>query len=166
MGVAKRLGAVLLLLALAGCDQQSDGNAGQGGNASASAGFGAAPSAPSAIDTVTGDVTFRSPSQNIVCALTAGNVRCDIKNRQWQPPPKPADCQLDWGHGMYVDAARHAGFVCAGDTLLGESARTLDYGRSLREGNLLCASQPTGLSCQDTKTNHGFVLAVANFNLY
>ena len=70
---------------------------------------------------------FSSPTKNIGCALDRTAVRCDIRQRNWRPPPKPPSCQLDWGFGLTLDRRGRGRFVCAGDTVLG-SARTLPCG--------------------------------------
>src|SRR5262249_33646612 len=61
--------------------------------------------------------TFRSPSGNIGCALYEGGARCDIRKRDWSPPPRPAQCpkQTGYGQGVQVAHAGEAGFVCAAD---------------------------------------------------
>lgn len=40
-------------------------------------------------------VSFTSPSGNVGCYLDQTTVRCDISERDWSPPPRPADCELD-----------------------------------------------------------------------
>ena len=35
---------------------------------------------------------FQSPSGNIGCFIGKSGVRCDIRTRDWSPPPKPASC--------------------------------------------------------------------------
>ena len=49
---------------------------------------------------------FRSPSSNIGCYLKADYVRCDIDERNWKPPPRPADCEWDYGQGIKLVAGR------------------------------------------------------------
>jgi uncharacterized protein DUF6636 len=109
--------------------------------------------------------TFRTPSKNIVCLLNRDSVRCDIGRKSWTPPAKPTGCQLDWGHGAFIDAGK-AGVTCAGDSLLGEPARLLDYGTGLRSGDVSCESESTGLRCADERTGHGFTLAMAEYELF
>ena len=90
---------------------------------------GATASAPSAASGQADTFTqFQSPSGNIGCAIgRQGGVRCDIRNRDWRPPPKPASCMLDWGFGLTLERRGRARFVCAGDTVLGQGRR-LAYG--------------------------------------
>ena len=108
---------------------------------------------------------FQTPSKNITCALTVSSVRCDIVQRDWQPPTKPASCQLDWGNGVYLDNGK-ADFICAGDTVVGTATMVLRYGSSLQAGNVQCDSRNAALRCIDKKSQHGFTLAVADYALF
>jgi hypothetical protein len=103
-------------------------------------------------------VGFVSPSGNIGCALSKSGVRCDIGKKKWQPPPKPADCDLDWGYGL--DLGRHGRphFICAGDTTLGFT-RKLPYGESIRRGRFRCHSGMEGMRCVNLRNRHGFLLS-------
>ena len=44
-----------------------------------------------------GLVGFTSPSGNIGCFIDVDYVRCDIAQRSWTPPARPADCEFDYG---------------------------------------------------------------------
>ncbi len=102
---------------------------------------------------------FQSPSGNIGCVIDKrSGVRCDIRNRDWSPPPKPASCQLDWGHGLVVVRRGRGHFVCAGDTTLGEGRR-LAYGDAIRRGRFRCVSSRSGMRCVNRRNGHGFVLS-------
>jgi hypothetical protein len=103
-------------------------------------------------------VQFQSPSGNIGCALSRDGVRCDIAERDWTPPPKPASCELDWGNGVAVDRHGRAQIICAGDTTL-HAGRHLAYGDSLRRGRFRCTSRRTGMRCVNRRNGHGFVLS-------
>ncbi|MFG1988765.1 DUF6636 domain-containing protein [Actinoplanes sp. NPDC048988] len=111
------------------------------------------------------DATFQSPSKNIVCALTTATVRCDILDKSWSPPPQPEDCQQAWGNGMFLESGK-AGFTCAGDSLAGSATQTLEYGQALRAGSIRCDSTARSLTCEDSKSGHGFALARANYDLF
>jgi len=165
MAMNPRLAALVLLGLLAGCTASGGGQGGSSSSSplpSAHAGLGAPPS-PSV--TEVSEATFRTPSKNIACALTSTSVRCDIVRKSWQPPAKPADCQLDWGSGMFIENGQ-ANFVCAGDTVIGSATTTLAYGNALRSGVLLCDSESFALRCVDEKTGHGFTLAIAQYSLF
>lgn len=162
MAVIPRLAALLLLGAVAGCTASGGGRGSSSPQPSAHAGLGAPPS-----PTVTevDEAAFRTPSKNIACALTGKSVRCDIIHKNWQPPPKPADCTLDWGFGLFIENGQ-ASFICAGDSVIGAATTTLAYGNALRSGDLLCDSESIALRCIDEKTGHGFTLAVAQYGLF
>ena len=109
---------------------------------------------------------FRSPSGNIGCYIGQNLARCDIRERDWSPPPKPASCQLDWGQGVAVDRRdRKASFVCAGDTALNDG-RKLGYGDSIRRGDLRCRSRRSGMHCRNLRTDHGFALSRDSARLF
>ena len=131
---------------------------------SAKAGFGGPGPAPRPARKVD-EAMFRTPSENIACALTRSAVRCDIVRKTWQPPAKPADCELDWGNGLALSNGQ-ATVTCAGDTLIGTSESTLQYGEALTAGTVRCDSENSGLTCQDEKTGHGFTLASARYTLF
>ena len=63
-----------------------------------------------------------------------GGARCDIRKRDWSPPPHPASCseEVDFGQGLAVSHDGKASFVCAGDTTLDPSANGARLWRSLR----------------------------------
>ena len=111
-----------------------------------------------------GNVFFVSPSKNIGCSLSETGARCDIQDRSWEPPPKPASCDLDFGQGVTVVSTSPATLTCAGDTVLvGEVV--LDYGRVATRGDFECRSSKTGMACRNLKTNHGFSLAKEKYTL-
>lgn len=105
-------------------------------------------------------VQFRTPSGNIGCigeTIKAENsIRCDIRNRSWSPPPKPASCELDWGQGLNLNRLGRARFVCAGDTALNTGPK-LAYGTSKKIGAITCVSRTTGLTCTNA-AKHGFTM--------
>jgi uncharacterized protein DUF6636 len=108
---------------------------------------------------------FRTPTGNIGCGLVGGSARCDIRGRDWSPPPKPSSCELDWGQGIGVGEGGAARFVCAGDTALDPSAPVLAYGETSRVGAVSCTSQEAGITCR-SDTGHGFFLSRQRFELF
>jgi hypothetical protein len=101
---------------------------------------------------------FQTPSGNIGCMMDASGARCEIRRRSWSPPPRPADCPLDWGRSMRVQATGRAGFVCAGDTVLDPDAPVLPYRVASQLGPMSCASQTDGVYCSNGDA-HGFSIA-------
>jgi hypothetical protein len=113
----------------------------------------------------TGPDGFLSPSRNIGCYLTSANARCDIREREWLAPPKPADCPTDWGHALAVRGDAPGGFRCAGDTAIGGQP-VLPYGSVARRGPVECRSEETGVECVNLDTGHGFAVSAAEYRLF
>jgi hypothetical protein len=109
--------------------------------------------------------TFRSPTGNIGCVAFGGGVRCDIRDRDWSPPPRPAGCRLDYGQGLSVGASGRGRLVCAGDTTLSPQARPLAYGTASRAGDVMCVSRETGMACTNA-AGHGFFLSIQSYRVF
>lgn len=120
---------------------------------------------PPADITVSKLTGFTSPTGNIGCIIDRRTVRCDIRERDWKPPPAPADCQLDYGQGIALSAGGTADFVCAGDTTAA-AGESLPYGQSIAAGLLRCDSEESGMSCRDIETGRGFALAKGGYEIY
>jgi hypothetical protein len=114
-----------------------------------------------------GPVTyFSSPSRNIGCLITTSSVRCDIGQKSYKEPRRPASCQLDYGQAIAV--ARddsEANFVCVGDTVLG-AKKVLDYHTSTEVGDFGCTSRETGMTCYNLRTRHGFTVSREYVDLF
>lgn len=112
---------------------------------------------------------FRTPSANIGCVLAGGVARCDIKERDWSPPPEPASCRkfdLDYGQGLNVGNVGMAEFVCAGDTALNPTGPVVPYGTDSQVGRFTCASREDGVTCTNTATSHGFFIARDRYRIF
>ena len=108
---------------------------------------------------------FISPTGNVACIVAADWARCDIIDRDWSPPPRPADCEFDYGQGISVAPGERAQFVCAGDTAFGPDA-ILPYGESISAGALRCESAEAGITCRDLRTGHGFSISREAYQLF
>ncbi len=111
--------------------------------------------------------TFQSPSGNIGCVMFEGGARCDIRRRDWSPPPRPSSCpaEVDYGQGLEVSRRGRAGFVCAGDTALDPAAAKLAYGTASRLGGAECASRTAGLTCVN-RAGHGFFVSIQAYRVF
>lgn len=111
-------------------------------------------------------VGFTSPSGNIGCILTDDMVRCDIASRDWEPPPRPADCPdfTDYGQGISLSPIGPATFVCAGDTTLG-SGPVLEFGEFQAGGGMSCDSELPGIRCTNSE-GRGFVISRQAYQLF
>lgn len=66
-------------------------------------GIALATAAPARADRVVDSYTgFTSPSGNIGCMIDPSSARCDITDRDWVPPPRPADCPSATGYRYQV----------------------------------------------------------------
>lgn len=110
-------------------------------------------------------VGFSSPSRNIGCYMDSTQVRCDIRSRQWKPPPRPSWCHLDYGQGLTLLAHGRGRYVCAGDTAL-DHQKVLAYGTSIRRGAFRCTSLQSGMRCVNLRTRHGFKLSRQKADLF
>jgi hypothetical protein len=108
---------------------------------------------------------FISPTGNVACMVAADWARCDIIDRDWSPPPRPADCEFDYGQGISVAPGERAQFVCAGDTAFGPDAM-LPYGESISAGALRCESAEAGITCRDLRTANGFSISRDAYHLF
>ena len=115
---------------------------------------------------VTELTSFSSPSGNIGCYIEPTNVRCDIAERNWSPPPKAASCPevVSWGQGLQLDVGKPAGFVCAGDTAMTGGA-PLRYGDKIVSGSIECTSTPAGMSCWDFVYGGSFDISRESYNI-
>jgi hypothetical protein len=100
---------------------------------------------------------FSSPSGNIGCVMTRTGVRCDIRERDWSPPPKPKSCEFDWGNSLGVGFRGRGHFLCVSDAV--NRGRRLDYGEAIRRGRFRCRSRVTGMRCVNLRNGHGFALS-------
>jgi hypothetical protein len=108
---------------------------------------------------------FVSPSGNVSCMVDADFARCDIIDRDWSPPPRPADCEFDYGQGISLAPGEQAEFVCAGDTAFGAD-EVLPYGLSISAGVLRCESAQSWITCSDVRTGHGFSISREAYRLF
>ncbi|GAA1875927.1 hypothetical protein GCM10009836_66510 [Pseudonocardia ailaonensis] len=127
-----------------------------------------APPTTSDVQVATEATGFSSPSGNIACYLSPNSVRCDIAQATWDPstvPNRPAGCQGVWGDALEVTGSDRPDFVCHGDTVFG-TGPILDYGRSLRVGDVTCASRQTGVECRVGASGHGFSLSRTTYQFF
>ncbi len=124
---------------------------------------GQAPTVSARADT--GPETFLSPTGNIGCRLGPSSVRCDIRQRDFVVPPKPASCNLDWGNALGLNSQGAGQFRCVGDTAIGGVIAVLAYGSVARRGPFECRSSENGTECVDLDTGHGIFLSRGEFRL-
>lgn len=92
-------------------------------------------------------------------------MRCDIGKHSFSPPPKPADCEFDWGQSLVLNS-KGASFVCASDSIYDDSHPVLAYGQTSRVGMIECVSRQEGITCTDVGNHRGFFLSQARYDLF
>ncbi len=107
-------------------------------------------------------IGLQTPSGNIHCQFFSydnqTSLRCDIGQIAVRPP-RPADCDLEWGSAFEVAArGRTAQRICYGDTVMDKSLPVLSYGEIWQRGGFTCTSDQTGLTCFNAD-RHGFSLS-------
>lgn len=135
---------------------------------------------------VTGLAAFASPSGRIWCATDGKAAWCHFpKGMTAKVPPSSSVCpgeDLDVT-GVTVDGAE-PGYFCSGDPTAfprkgsdevkwhdtlklpyvsydGFSLAVLPYGKSIIQGNYICAVAEVGVTCGSIVTKHGFRMSVA-----
>jgi hypothetical protein len=113
-------------------------------------------------------VGFKTPSSNIHCQSYANEndkgvairmIRCDIRSIANRLPPRPRDCELEWGQAFEVSIeATPAERICYGDTVEDDKLTTLSYGQTWERDGLRCKSDQSGVTCVNP-TGHGFELS-------
>jgi len=108
---------------------------------------------------------FVSPSGNIACAMSAASARCDLQTRTWSLPPRPANCEFDWGGSLKVTGQGPGFLACVSDSPFGVTA-VLAYGTRSTIGPMTCTSAETGMTCVNTATGHGFSVSRDDYRLF
>lgn len=110
------------------------------------------------------EINFRSPSGDILCAMTRGHdsndqahygngrVACQVLNHTYPQPPLP-DCPVA-GREYDLDQGAPASLGCQGGVLVDPLPPTLDYGQTPSVGTITCDVEPSGVTCTDSSTGH------------
>jgi Bacterial SH3 domain len=114
-------------------------------------------------------VGFKSPSGNIHCQAFAGRgteggssknlLRCDVLQMSSNPPPRPPDCESDWGQAFEIRQGDRLGQrICYSGTVHDEKLLTLSYGETWERLGFKCKSDAAGVTCTNS-AGHGFELS-------
>jgi hypothetical protein len=112
-------------------------------------------------------VFFRTAANNVACAASGPEIRCDLRESTAPLPVKPASCEFDYGLFFRISTTARKGVrICAGDTVLGSSEGTLFPGRTQRYRSMRCTAQGrTGMRCVNRR-GHGFSISPARQRLF
>lgn len=94
-----------------------------------------------------------SPSGNIVCSLAGDTVSCSLGEHRLSehcPTDQPVSVQVKGEAEPRIGCGQDAG---------GPQAPQLDYGASATDGTVACTSRKDGMTCWNTVTGHGFMVA-------
>lgn len=137
---------------------------------------------------------FVSPTGNITCLMESAaenadaSVRCDVGRFTFSPPPRPVDCEWDWGQSLELGSS--ASFGCISDSIGGSASVekqnstawflppydslvsdsgadsvALGYGRALMLGPLRCSSKSSGVSCRNEDSGAAFTVNRSAYSL-
>ncbi len=118
---------------------------------------------------------------------------CEIASHTYAAPERPADCELDYGLVITLD--EEARFLCVSDTMMGAADLDADqygdldhvawfslthneplvqygfrnavlgYDQTVKVGEISCKVTRAGVLCDNARTNHGFTLSKASYDL-
>ena len=108
---------------------------------------------------------FQLPSGNIFCEVDDNAIRCDLVNYTFTKPPRPRDCDFDWGHSYAVAARGASRVLCGGDTVVNRGARVLRYGARWDGVGVTCYAERTGLKCINAE-GRGFEISRTTLNRF
>jgi hypothetical protein len=108
---------------------------------------------------------FTAASGNVGCLIDVDSVRCGIGDKDWSPPPRPADCEGDYGHNIALEPGGPPDFVCAGDSVLGQGD-ALPHGESIGAGPLRCDGAESSITCRDVESGQGFSMSRDAYELF
>lgn len=101
---------------------------------------------------------FQLPSGNIHCMAFDGRLRCDVLNFAYPRPPRPLNCDQDWGGAVEIGPRGSPELLCHGDTVANPSAPVLGYGQAWHGGGIACTAAQTGLRCVNVE-GRGFEMS-------
>jgi hypothetical protein len=110
--------------------------------------------------------SFKTPSGNIYCIATrdtrtnTAGLECELKQNTAKLPPKPKDCQLDWGNRFYLAERGKSVRSCHGDTIQNQGYKTLSYGQRWSVSGFSCEVTTKRLRCEN-RDRRGFELSKA-----
>jgi hypothetical protein len=108
--------------------------------------------------------SFHTPSLNIGCNAYNGYLRCDIGQKSWRGPSRPASCPLAYGDSFTMSGTGRPAWTCHGDTAL-RLGPVLPYGATWHSGPFTCTSRVNGLTCTNRR-GHGFFLSRQSYRIF
>ena len=108
---------------------------------------------------------FQLPSRNIHCALTQRELFCEVLAFTFTPPPRPRNCDANWGNAVMLGSRGPARLVCHGDPGDISGYRVLAYGLAWQGPGMNCTAAQSGLRCVNAE-GRGFEMARARVRIF
>ncbi|HEV2812691.1 MAG TPA: DUF6636 domain-containing protein [Solirubrobacteraceae bacterium] len=109
---------------------------------------------------------WQTPSGNIACAAFGSQLRCDMRELGTPAPPRPANCEGDFGNAFAVTRNGSRGKrICVSDAVGGPGTPTVRYGRTWKRNGFRCRVRRSGVRCTNRR-GHGFFLRIGKQTLF
>lgn len=108
---------------------------------------------------------FQTPSGNVHCLLRGDALRCDVLERDHDPPPRPRDCPQGWRGALGLRAAGETALLCEAGTVRNDEAFVLGYGARWLGPGITCDSGEDGLRCTNG-AGRGFQASRSRLTLF
>jgi hypothetical protein len=109
--------------------------------------------------------SFQTPSGNVHCLMRAEVLRCDVLERDHNPPPQPRDCPQGWRGGLALRTAGETALLCDAGTVRDDEAFVLGYGARWLGPGITCESHEAGLRCANG-AGRGFQASRSRLTLF
>src|SRR4029079_522190 len=118
------------------------------------------------LKTPTGDIQCMIDEYGMADGSYPPFLRCDIREMTAPPPPRPDNCEFDWGSAFSIaqeDQTERR--LCVSDSVASDRWEVLGYGSVWQQMGFTCLSEQTGLTCFNAK-RHRFTLSRASQKLF
>ena len=118
------------------------------------------------LKTPTGDIQCMIDDYGMADGSYPPFLRCDILEMTAPPPPRPDNCEFDWGSAFSIAQEDQTGQrLCVSDSVASDRWEVLGYGSVWQQMGFTCLSEQKGLTCFNAK-RHGFTLSRASQKLF
>lgn len=121
------------------------------------------------LDRDDGVLQFVTPTKNIGCAILATGGTCHVLDHTWTAPPNLRACvgdSEDSPDDIWFSERAGVGGCGGTDTVYDAQAMVLEYGTGLKARHVRCSSAKSGLTCENTRTRHGFSVSRTHYRLF
>ena len=108
---------------------------------------------------------FQLPSRNVHCFQHQGELFCEVLAFSFTPPPRPRNCNANWGNAVMLGGSGPARLVCHGDPGEISGYPVLGYGQTWQGPRMTCTAAQAGLRCENVE-GRGFELSRARLRMF